>query len=49
MPDPDPDAPAAVRLVPDRDLPAAKLVALGRDLAAAGAGSVMIVTERALD
>ena len=49
MPDSDPDAPTAVRLVPDRDLPAAKLVALGRDLAAAGAGSVMIVTERALD
>jgi biopolymer transport protein ExbD len=38
-----------VRLVPDRDLPAAQLVALGRDLAAAGASSVRIVTERALD
>lgn len=37
-----------VRLVPDRDLPALSLVALARDLRAAGAKSVLIVTERAL-
>lgn len=37
-----------VRLVPDRDLPAHRLVALARDLRAAGAGRVLLVTERAL-
>ncbi|WP_316016121.1 biopolymer transporter ExbD [Roseobacter sp. HKCCA0434] len=38
----------AVRLVPDRDLPAARLVALAAEMRAAGAGAVMIVTERGL-
>ncbi|MEX1234811.1 MAG: biopolymer transporter ExbD [Roseovarius sp.] len=37
-----------VRIVPDRDLPAATLVGLGRALREAGAGSVVIVTERGL-
>jgi biopolymer transport protein ExbD len=37
-----------VRLVPDRALPAADLVQIARDLRAAGAGRVVIVTERGL-
>ncbi|MEO0751334.1 MAG: biopolymer transporter ExbD [Pseudomonadota bacterium] len=37
-----------VRLVPDRDLPAQELVKLARALRGAGAESVMVVTERAL-
>ncbi|MDO6729651.1 biopolymer transporter ExbD [Marinovum sp. 2_MG-2023] len=37
-----------VRIVPDRDLAASALVRIGRDLRAAGAESVVIVTERAL-
>ncbi len=37
-----------VRVVPDRDLPAADLVRIGRALRAAGAGQVVIVTERGL-
>ncbi|APX14095.1 ExbD/TolR family protein [Tateyamaria omphalii] len=44
----DPEAREEVRIVPDRDLPAADLVRLGRDLRRAGAGRVIIVTERAL-
>ncbi|WP_299550617.1 biopolymer transporter ExbD [uncultured Tateyamaria sp.] len=40
---------AEVRIVPDRDLPAIQLVALGRDLRRAGAGTVIIVTERGLE
>jgi biopolymer transport protein ExbD len=35
-----------IRVMPDRDLPAQALVVLGRDLKAAGAQSVVIVTER---
>lgn len=42
------EARAVVRLVPDRDLPAKTLVTLGRRLREAGAGRVMIVTERGL-
>lgn len=38
----------AVRIVPDRDLPAAELVTLARQLRIAGAGRVLIVTERGL-
>ncbi|MCV2893569.1 ExbD/TolR family protein [Lentibacter sp. XHP0401] len=37
-----------IRLVPDRAAPAATLVRIGAELRAAGAGSVLIVTERAL-
>jgi biopolymer transport protein ExbD len=40
---------AIVRLVPDRALPAAALVTLARDLRAAGAGRVLLVTQRALE
>lgn len=43
------DGEGPVRLVPDRDLPAGSLVALARDLRLAGAKSVVIVTERALE
>jgi len=39
----------AVRLVPDRDLPAVELVGIAAKLRAAGAGRVMIVTERGLE
>ena len=39
---------ARIRLVPDRDLPAETLVRAGRALRAAGAGDVVVVTERAL-
>ncbi|MFX0547182.1 ExbD/TolR family protein [Roseovarius sp. S1116L3] len=39
----------AVRLVPDRDLPAAKLISIAAELRAAGAGRVMVVTERGLE
>lgn len=42
------DARARVRVVPDRDLPARALVDLGRALRGAGAGAVVIVTERGL-
>lgn len=45
----DPEARDEVRIVPDRALPAAQLVALGRDLRRAGAGKVIIVTERGLE
>ncbi|MEO0371806.1 MAG: biopolymer transporter ExbD, partial [Pseudomonadota bacterium] len=38
-----------VRLVPDRELPAEELVRLARELRGAGAESVMVVTERALE
>lgn len=40
---------ASVRIIPDRDLPAATLVAQGRALRAAGADSVVIVTEQRLE
>lgn len=43
-----PEARKMVRLVPDRDLPAETLVRLGRALRTAGAGRVVIVTERGL-
>ncbi|WP_417207662.1 ExbD/TolR family protein [Antarctobacter sp.] len=43
-----PDAQARVRVVPDRDLKASQLIHIGRDLRAAGAGKVVIVTEKAL-
>ncbi len=39
---------ANVRIVPDRALPAARLVATGRALQVAGAGRVLIVSEREL-
>lgn len=42
------DARAIVRLVPDRAAPAADLVRIGAELRNAGAVSVRIVTERAL-
>ncbi|MEL6467620.1 MAG: biopolymer transporter ExbD [Pseudomonadota bacterium] len=45
----DPDAKTEVRIVPDRELPAAQLITLGRDLRRAGAGKVIIVTERGLE
>ena len=38
-----------VRLVPDRALPASDLVRLARELRGAGAESVMVVTQRALE
>ncbi|MEL7396713.1 MAG: biopolymer transporter ExbD [Pseudomonadota bacterium] len=38
-----------VRLVPDRALPALELVRLARELRGAGAESVMVVTQRALE
>lgn len=38
-----------VRLVPDRALPASELVRLARELRGAGAESVMVVTQRALE
>jgi biopolymer transport protein ExbD len=39
---------ALVRVVPDRDLPAGTLIAVGRSLREAGAGTVLIVTERGM-
>lgn len=38
----------SIRIVPDRDLPAAQLVAIARDLRLAGAGQILVVTERGL-
>ncbi|MEP3347990.1 MAG: biopolymer transporter ExbD [Litoreibacter sp.] len=38
-----------VRLVPDRELPAEDLMKIARDLRGAGAGQIMIVTERGLE
>ena len=38
-----------VRIVPDRAVPAARLVTVARELRAAGAGRVVIVTERGLE
>lgn len=40
---------ATIRLVPDRETPADLLVSLGRGLRDAGAGKVLIVTERGLE
>lgn len=40
---------AHVRIIPDRDLPAATLIAQSHALRAAGAQSVVIVTERGLE
>lgn len=40
---------AAIRIVPDRDLEAQTLVAIAAELRGAGAESVRIVTERALE
>ena len=37
-----------IRVVPDRDLPAHDLVRIARELRDAGAGRIMIVTERGL-
>lgn len=42
------EARALVRVVPDRDLPAGTLIAVGRSLREAGAGTVLIVTERGM-
>ncbi|PTW50230.1 ExbD/TolR family protein [Rhodovulum kholense] len=47
-PDAGTDTGATVRVIPDREAPAADLVALARALRAAGAGRVVIVTERGL-
>ena len=44
----DEDARTTVRLLPDRALPAKTLVRLTRELRAAGAGRVLLVTQRAL-
>ena len=44
----DEEARATVRLLPDRALPAKTLVRLTRELRAAGAGRVLLVTQRAL-
>lgn len=44
----DPEARARIRVVPDRAAPAPTLVALAGRLRAAGAGAVVIVTERVL-
>lgn len=43
-----PEAAARPRVVPDRDVPALTLIRLGQDLRAAGAHTVVIVTERGL-
>lgn len=43
------DERALVRIVPDRELPATDLVRIGRALRSAGAGRVVIVTERGLE
>ncbi|MGR3621074.1 ExbD/TolR family protein [Pseudophaeobacter sp.] len=43
-----PKAREVVKIVPDRDLSARDLVRLGRDLRAAGAGRVVLISERAL-
>ncbi|AVO37434.1 ExbD/TolR family protein [Pukyongiella litopenaei] len=40
---------AEIRIVPDRDLPAGQLVAIARALQAAGAGRILVVTERGLE
>ncbi len=37
-----------VRIVPDRELAAGELVRIGAELRAAGAGRLVVVTERAL-
>ncbi len=42
------EARATVRIIPDRNLPAETLVRIGRELRAAGAGRIVIVTERGL-
>lgn len=42
------EALASIRVVPDRDLSADRLVEVSRTLRSAGGGSVVIVTERAL-
>jgi len=39
---------AYIRLVPDRAVPAATLVQIASELKAAGAGAVVLVTEKAL-
>jgi len=44
----DPEEADQLRLMPDREAPASLLIALARDLMAAGAGSVVLVTERQL-
>lgn len=38
-----------IRLIPDRDLPAGDLVRITRELRRAGAGRVLLVTERGLE
>lgn len=43
------DARAEVRIIPDRDLPAADLLRIGAALQEAGADTLMIATERALE
>ncbi len=43
-----PEELARVKIVPDRALDASRLVEVSRDLRAAGAGAIVIVTERAL-
>lgn len=43
------DARAEVRIIPDRDLPAADLLRIGATIQDAGAKTVIIATERALE
>lgn len=43
------EAKEVVRLVPDRNLPALEMIEIGRALRAAGAASVVIVSERGLE
>jgi len=43
------EARETVRIVPDAELPAADLIAVGEALRAAGAGRVVMVTERGLE
>ncbi|SDX66167.1 ExbD/TolR family protein [Litoreibacter albidus] len=38
-----------IRIVPDRALPATDMIRIARDLRGAGAGKIMIVTERGLE
>ncbi len=42
-------AQADIRLIPDRNLPAQDLVRITRELRGAGAGRVLIITERGLE
>ncbi|MGH1454977.1 MAG: ExbD/TolR family protein [Paracoccaceae bacterium] len=45
----DDSAKTEIRMVPDRDLPATRMVEIARALRNAGAGKVLIVTQRGLE